>query len=267
VALVANNLGHVYAHRGAIFAAQKQWNEAQELYQEVGDFEGSIRVLVNLGAISTDLGQYDEARAHLEQAQTLAQKVRSLPGQCFSALNLGLVAHRQAQHAVGVEWLNQALTMAKEMGARRLEGAALTALGHALAGNGQIAEAGDAYWEALAIWNDLNLANLSAEAQAGLARIALRNGTAPLAMHFVEQILAQMERDEALGGSESPVAIYLTCYRVLAKVEDARAAGVLKTGRQLLMARLDGITDESAREAVLRNIPAHRELLAAAGPG
>ena len=262
-AKVLNNRGHVHAHQGQLGQALQAWQETDRLFRKLNDLPSSIRALINLGALHSDFGQYDAAERHLQQALAQAQRIQLVPAICYAALNLGLVAERQGRYAAAVEHLDQARTIARKMGAQRLEGAILMVRGQALVGLARLAEAGDAFWEALAIWEALELPSLTAEARAGLAHIAHANNAPTLAMGFVEQILAQIARDGRLAGAESPVAIFLTCYRVLQKGGDPRADGVLRQGVALLNDRLATIVDEEARRAMRENVTAHRELLAA----
>ena len=110
------------------------------------------------------------------------------------------------------------------MEAQRLIGSALTVSGSRAGRARRPGGAGDAYWEALAIWEALALPAMAAEARAGLARIAHANDAPSLALGFVEAILAQVARDPRLQGTEAPVEIFLTCHRVLHKAGDPRAA-------------------------------------------
>jgi hypothetical protein len=54
----------------------------------------------------------------------------------------------------------------------------------------------------------------------------------------------------------------LTCYRVLRACGDARADEVLEADHTLLWERAAQFVDEAHRSAFLKNLPAHRELLA-----
>ena len=261
-AQVLNNRGHVHGHRGQLGQARQSWLEAETLFRRLNDLPGSIRVLINLGALHIDLGRYEEAEQHLTRALVQAEEIDLVPGIGFAALNLGLVAQRQGRYPVAVERLQQAHAIARKMGAQRLEGAVQTVMGHALAGMNELAAAGDAYWTALSIWEALDLPNLATEARAGLARIAQANNAPTLALGFVNTILEQVARDGSLEGVESPAQIFLTCYHILTKANDGRAAGVLRQGHAVLAARLASIEDQTAQEAMRQNIGSHRDLLA-----
>jgi tetratricopeptide (TPR) repeat protein len=266
-AKVLNNRGHVHARQGQLGQARQAWRDTARLFEKLEDIPSHIRSLINLGTLHLDLGQYAEAEQQLATALVRAEQIKLAPGIAFSGLNLGLAAVRQGRFTVALERVEKVLALSRQMGAQRLTGSALMVLGHARAGLNDPAGAGDAYWEALAIWETLALPALTAEARAGLARIAHANNAPSLALGFVEAILAQVARDPQLAGAESPIEIFLTCVHVLQRVGDARAADVLRQGHTLLQARLASVVDEADRAVMADNVRAHRDLLALAAPG
>jgi tetratricopeptide (TPR) repeat protein len=138
----------------------------------------------------------------------------------------------------------------------------LFALGHALAGLGRLAEAAEAYAQALAAWREGGRLHLTPDPLAGLARVALAQGEHERALAHVGEILAHLEDRPALEGTVEPVRVYLTCYRVLCALGDPRAEGVLDAGYELLQERGAMIEDEDLRRSFLENVPHHRELVA-----
>ena len=85
------------------------------------------------------------------------------------------------------------------------------------------------------------------------------------AQEHVEHILSCLESEaeppnERLDGTEEPVRIYLTCYKVLDLLQDERAPKVLDSAHAILRARAEKITDLTMRRSFLENITAHRFL-------
>jgi hypothetical protein len=93
-----------------------------------------------------------------------------------------------------------------------------------------------------------------------LARVCLIQGNPSEAQALVEEILAHLE-SHTLEGTEEPIRVYLTCYRVLTANQDPRARGVLNRAYNLLQERAAKIGDEEKRRSYLENVPAHREIL------
>ncbi len=261
-AQVLVNVGHTHQAQGEIVAARSVWEEARAILGENGDFEGRLRVLINLGVASGDVGQYEAALSYHESALEQAQAAGLGLGELFARLNLGLIYHYLGANESAVAHLQTALDLGQQMGSRRLQAHALSVLGHVLVELDRPAEAGDAYWEALAIWHELELPNLAAETRAGLARAAYRQGNLSLALWFVEEILTQTTAAPALTGAEQPVRIYLTCFEILDAHGDRRASACLQAGAGLLQASVDRIADDSLRHSLLHNIPAHQRLQA-----
>jgi hypothetical protein len=104
------------------------------------------------------------------------------------------------------------------------------------------------------------------EATAGQAEAALRQGDLDEAMAKVEMVLPTIA-ENSLHGTDEPLQIYLTCYRVLQAHDDPRAPALLAEARRLLDARASLLPDEKTRQAFLSNIPAHRAIMALQASG
>ena len=260
---IHNNLGLVLHFGGYVTAAWRHWQEALDLFRELGDAEGVLRTLVNLGAASSDVGQYEEARLYLAEAIVKAQKSKVAMGEFFGRQNLGLVAHYQSQNETSAAEMRAAHQLAIQIGSQRLIAHALAGLGHALVELNQLKAADEAYWEALAIWEGLELPDMAAESRAGLVRSAVKQDNVELAYQLVEAILEQAKVDPTFGGAELPTRIYLTCYQFLNTQNDPRATAVLTSGQELLESRCANINDEKIVQSLRRNVPTHAALLAA----
>jgi tetratricopeptide (TPR) repeat protein len=259
---VHSNLGQIHQVRGQLTDARRHWVESLELFRQLGDAEGSLRTLVNLAASSCDYGQYDEARVYAQQALHEAKKSNIPIGSCFAHLNLGLATHYQGENQLSVSENRAAYQIAIDLGSQRLQAHALSVQGHALVELEQFSAAEEAYWEAVAIWQRLEIPNMVAEAKAGLARLALRQQNEALAKELVGEVWAQIAIDPNLDGAELPVRIYLTCYQVFKKTGNSRAAEALAAGRDLLEKQSAGLDDDDVRSSLRQQIPAHRDILA-----
>jgi len=87
-------------------------------------------------------------------------------------------------------------------------------------------------------------------------------------MQALEPLLAlgANANDELLAGMEFPRLVDWTCHRVLASTGgrgDARAAQWLSRAHRALQVQAAAITDAVLRQGFLRNIPVHREIVAA----
>jgi len=76
----------------------------------------------------------------------------------------------------------------------------------------------------------------------------------------VDEILRYLEAHPALQGTDEPIRVYMTCYRVLRAGGDPRAEGILDAAYHLLQERASQFEDEAERRSFLENVAAHREL-------
>jgi hypothetical protein len=125
---------------------------------------------------------------------------------------------------------------------------------------GQLDDATEQFWQATAIWHELDQTSLRMEADASLAEVALLNGEVAEAMGFVETAVSALLNGQSLDGTAAPFQIYLTCYNVLNAAQDARASDFLSQGHQKMQERAIAIVDETSRKMFLENVAAHRQL-------
>jgi hypothetical protein len=103
---------------------------------------------------------------------------------------------------------------------------------------------------------------LAYQAKAGLARVALARGDTRVASAFAEELLSYLAWGGQLIGP-SAHSIRLTCFEVLARLGDPRAAEVLSTAQRALAAIAETIPNDDLRRCYLENIPDHRTIATA----
>jgi hypothetical protein len=79
----------------------------------------------------------------------------------------------------------------------------------------------------------------------------------------VEDILAHFATGGTTDGTDEPLRIHLTCFRVLEAAHDPRADALLTTMHAMLEQRAAKITDPDAQRLFRNNIAHHREIAAA----
>jgi hypothetical protein len=192
-------------------------------------------------AAGADLPQFvkDEFDAFLECGilahgfLKLARAVGNRFGEITPLLNLSRLALQQDDPALALVQAGSALEIAIAVHHPLYECVALGAIGDAELALQHHPAAGAAFERARAVAQAIDHPALY-DAAAGSALAALAQGDAAGAMRAVEVVLAYL----AGGGTlERPQPTLLACYRVLASVADARAAGVLATAHADLQAR------------------------------
>jgi hypothetical protein len=168
-------------------------------------------------------------------------------------------AYYAGEHEAALTYAEQAYQIIQigEILNRRAD--ALVILGHARAGMNHLAEAAEAYQEAILCCAKLGNTLLAIEPQAGLAQIALAQGNDAQAQTLVETILVALDGYPPPGLNE-PFRVYLICYQFLMANHDPRAGTLLRSAHNLLQQYADQITDDALRHSFLTNVPVHRAL-------
>jgi tetratricopeptide (TPR) repeat protein len=147
-----------------------------------------------------------------------------------------------------------------KIGERSGEAWALLNIGQACLLAEELDQAQLAYEQCLAIREELHQPNLSAEALAGLAQIALYRADLPSLTRLIESIFSIMEQDGNFSGAEEPLRIYYICHQALEVTKDPRSHSVLQTAKQLLEAQVSKFKDENERRRYVENVPWRRAI-------
>jgi DNA-binding SARP family transcriptional activator len=255
-------LGYTYHYQGDYIAAHLHMTAAVQLCDENGWLIASIECLPGVALNAIALGDYATALAHLERSRRIVQEIRQEGGigDALGHSALALLYHQQGKDQTACEYARCALIIDRSAGHRYRQAFTLARLGHALTGLGQLEDADAAYQEALDLRRETGQSHLAPEPLAGLARVALLRRDLETALSHVEAILSHLETG-SVDGTDEPLRIYLTCYRVLKANDDRRAQEVLEEAHNLLQERAVKIDDEALRHSFLENVAAHRELV------
>jgi tetratricopeptide (TPR) repeat protein len=257
---IHNELGVVALEQGDFSTAQAHFERALRSYRELGDRYGEGAALGKLGDVALQQGDFATARMYYEQALSLFREIGARLGESLMLAYLGLLFHYLGDDEAAHAHSQQALLLAQGLGARREQGYALTNLGHALARLALLAEAGEAYRQAITVRREMGAHSRMLEPLAGLANVALAQHDTSSAIAYVEEILVYLETG-SLAGADAPFRVYLICYHVLQALRDARAPSILHIAHTLLQARAATIGDQRLRRSFLEGVPAHRELV------
>ncbi len=261
-AWMLTNLGNLLANRGDYAQALTHYRDALHIARQIGDRLGESSTLGDIGFTYLALGDYAQAGECLDLALQGKRDIGDRHGEGIILSGMGLLAHLQGRESRAEELTRQALSIGEALDNCPIQGYAWTCLGHALTGLGRLAEAVQAYQRASNLRREAGQPHLAIEALAGLAGALLHQGDTAQALAQVEGILAYLASGTP-DGTDEPLRIYLTCYRVLQAAGDPRAEHVLSAAYGLLQERAARITDEEMRRSYLENVPTHREIVAA----
>jgi tetratricopeptide (TPR) repeat protein len=262
LARALNNLAPYYQAIGDGTRSVQLMQQQIEINQRQGNRLGEAIGLLNLGYFYLSLGKFEIGHGLLERSQQAARSLGARSCEAYALLNLGLAEWRLGRPQVAVQTLQLSLAKLEALGDQRGLVARQFYLGLAYEEVGDIS-AGLAQFEAAyAAFKQLGSVTQMVEAQAGLARLALRRGDLLQAEQNASQIIAYLEQ-HGPQGLELPILVYLTCARVFQALGDAlRLQYSLEKGRGELMARLDRIREATWRKTFLEAVPENRELMA-----
>ena len=85
-------------------AAIKSWQQALDLYHQVGDRNGEGLALMNLGVAYLSQSQYGKASEYFQKALPILQAVGDRNGEAKALVNLGLAYLYQSQYGKASEY-------------------------------------------------------------------------------------------------------------------------------------------------------------------
>ena len=259
-----NALGLIAMEQGDLTRAAEHFEHGLRMVRETGNRADEGLRLSNLGSVYPRLGDYDRARQCLAQGLQLARSIGQRATEAVLLLNTASVAHLQGDETGALAFANAAHDSAMATGQRDLEAFARLVAGHADLGLGRFDAARQAYAASRALLESLNMRRQQVlDPVSGLARVALAEGRVADAVEHVEQLMAHLAEGGNFDGTEEPLLLPLTCWRVLAAAGDPRAAAVLDAAMAELQAQASRIADGPAREGFLTRVPHHREIVAA----
>lgn len=261
--LVENKLGETLRMLGDYGGASELLKRALATLSEMGSMD-ELNALAFLSRLELYLGDTGSAQQWLS---TLAEKmgpVRLPKIQRYALLTRALLSLRLGEPGPARAHAEQAHQLDLERGNRYDEAAALIVLGHAATAAARLPEARESYQQAVRLSEELvapmpAAPTLAAEAYAGLANVASREGDTATALTHAEAILKILTTQRRVGLDE-PFITYLACYRTLAAVHDPRAATILAEGHALLLEYADHIADPALHQSFFENVAEHREL-------
>lgn len=257
-AKVLHNLATSYDLTGDHTQALEHFQRALAIHQTNGEQWSEALARNSIGFVYINLGMYAAAEAELVVAGQQFAALGGRWGEMLVLANRCLRAYFQDDLASAAELGHRARDLALALGDRRYAAYAAHRLGNVLAAQQRWDEAVARYQEALAIRHTLGQHALVLESQAALAWIAWQRGDLTTARQTVTSILPALDTPPT--GVDAPLRLVLTCYEVLAAVNDSQAQTILRQGYALLHARAERIADASVRDAYLQ-IAAHRALL------
>lgn len=159
-AWILNMLGPAYRELKRFEDALDCFQQALELWQEIGDREGRGWTLYNLGDTCREIGRLDDAVGYFQRSLALSREAGERWGEGWVLNMLGDTCRQLGRLTEAVEYLRQSLPIRREIGDRVGEGWTLNMLGDTCRQLGRWDEAIDFYRQSLHNSREIGLPKL-----------------------------------------------------------------------------------------------------------
>ena len=219
--------------------AAQLWQEALDLYRELGDDDGASRAIAELGAAAIAESKLDRAASLYEEAAALFREQGRTPRLAVALANLGAIANMQHDHTTAVDYLTEAIALSRE--ARDDDGlsVALHNLARAELALGRPDEGRSALLESLALSRRLGYREVIAHSLGALGDLARMEDDAERAAlmlgaseHLFGEVGAALDAEEA--ESRERVGAFIAEALGADRAAELRAAGAALTLDELL---------------------------------
>ncbi|MDQ2975027.1 MAG: tetratricopeptide repeat protein [Acidobacteriota bacterium] len=209
------HLGILYGQQGDLAAALSALDQAESIYQALGNLEGRAEVSFQRGALFNNRNKLSEARAQLEQALTLAKANDNKSQTIKTLLQLCSVAFDGGETARSTEYAQEAVELARKNGMENLSTRGLVDLGYSFLVRGKQAEAERYLEQALDSAQRGKAKRNEARARSAMASLRQQQGRSDEAVQYLEPALAFYQQ----GGYRSEA---VSCLFLLARVNFQR---------------------------------------------
>jgi CHAT domain-containing protein/tetratricopeptide (TPR) repeat protein len=174
-------------------AALQSWQQALEIYQEIGDRTGEGTIRNHIGSVYFYQGQYPRALESYQQALSILQEVGDRVGEGRTLTGIGNVYFYQGQYPQALESYQQALSILQEVGDRVGEGTTLTGIGNVYFYQGQYPQALESYQQALSILQEVGDRVGEEITLNNIGLVYLYQGQCPQALESYQQALSILQ--------------------------------------------------------------------------
>jgi serine/threonine protein kinase/Tfp pilus assembly protein PilF len=204
-------LGILYGQQVDLATALPAFDQAESIYQALGNLEGRAEVAFQRGALFNKQNKLSDARAQLEQALTLAKANDNKSQTIKTLLQLCSVAFDGGETARSTEYAQEAVELAQKNGMENLSTQGLVDLGNSFLVRGKQAEAEKYLGQALDSAQRGKAKRNEARARQAMASLRQQQGKPDEAVQYLQPALAFYQQ----GGYRSEAVL---CLLLLARV-------------------------------------------------
>ncbi len=225
--------------QGETRLAAQLWQEALDLYRELGNEEGRARALAELGAVAIAESDFDRAAAIYEETADVFRQQGKTARLGVALGNLGAIANNQCDHETAVEYLTEAISLGREVGDEDGVAIYLHNLARAELALGEPDRGRAALLESLALARRLDYREVIANCLGGFAELSRIEDDAERAAlmlgaseHVFLEIGAAFDPEEA--ASQERVGAFVVGALGAERADELRAKGATLTLDELL---------------------------------
>ena len=220
-AKLIKKLGDFFNTISAYRKAIDYYEQAIEIYREIGDRSGEVRSLGNLGLAYNSLGTYQKAIDYYEQSLAISREIGNRSSEGSNLGNLGLAYFILGDYRKAIDYHEQSLAISREIGNRSGECSSLGNMGNAYDRLGTYSKAIDYYEQSLAISREIGDLLGEGNSLGNLGAAYRRLGDYRKAIDYCEQYLAISREIGDRSGEGISLGNLGNTYRSLGEIEKA----------------------------------------------
>jgi len=225
--------------QGDTALAKQLWEEALDLYRELGDAEGAARIIGELGAIAVAESDFDRGVAMYEECAEMFREQGRTTRLAIALGNLGAIANMRGDRETAVSHLTEAIALTREIGDDDSLAINLHNIARAEIALGRLDEGRTALSESIGLARRLGYREVLAYCLGGLAELALLEDDATRAAtmlgaseHLFHEIGAALDPEEV--ESQDRIAAFVQERLGPAQTEELRGAAAAAELDELL---------------------------------
>ncbi len=184
------HLGIAYGKKGDLAKAMSAFEQAESIYQALGNLEGRVEVVFQRGALLNKRNKLVEAKPQLEQALVLARANDNKSQIIKTLLQLSSVAFDAGETSRSSEYAQEAVDLAQKNGMENLSSQALVDLGNSFVISGETVLAEKYLSQALASAERAKARRTEARARVALGNMRYQQHKSDEAIRYLEPALA-----------------------------------------------------------------------------
>jgi predicted ATPase/DNA-binding SARP family transcriptional activator len=232
--------GATFPYRqGETGLAKQLWQEALDLYRELGDLEGVARITGELGAIAVAESDFDRGIAMYEECAEMFRQQGRTARLAIALGNLGAIANMRGDRTTAVRHLTEAIALTREIGDDDSLAINLHNIARSELALGRPDEGRAALSESITLARRLGYREVLAYCLGGLAELALLEDDAERAAtmlgaseHLFHEVGAALDPEEV--ESQERIAAFAHERLGPARFEELRGVGAASTLDDLL---------------------------------